>query len=110
MLRAGKGNSTVDTIDYIAKMTHYTKTGYAQLTGKVRFKLSVWVTGWAIKEWERRPATIVKPSTGQTPTYVHNAATFRDEFKGVTVDDAEVNYYPVSLNTEVHRHQILKMT
>ncbi len=46
-------------------------------------------------------ATILKPLTGQTTTYVHNAATFCDEIKRFTIEDTEmmVSYDVVSLYT-----------
>ncbi len=53
-------------------------------------RLIVGFTGLPTYEWARRLATILKPLTGQTTTYVDNAETFRDEIKRFTID-AEVN-------------------
>ncbi len=47
-------------------------------------------TGSPTYEWATFLATILNPLTGQTTTYVHNAATFCDKIKRFTVD-AEVN-------------------
>ncbi len=68
-------------------------------------------TGSPTYEWARHLASILKPLTGQTTTYVHNAATFCDEIKRVTIEDTEVmvSYDVVSLYTKVPIQQALEI-
>ncbi len=68
-------------------------------------------TGPPTYKWARHLATILKPLTGQTTTYVHNAATFCDEIKRFTIDDAEmmVSYHVVALYTKVPIQQALEV-
>ncbi len=68
-------------------------------------------TGSTVDEWEDVCQPSLKLSTCQTPTYIHNVATFRDEFKRFIIDDAEmmINFDLALLNTTVARRQVLKM-
>ncbi len=67
-------------------------------------------TGPSTNDWARYLAAILKPPTAQTPRYAYSVATFCDEIKRVTKDDAEVmiSYDVASLYTKVPRQQARK--